>query len=413
MNTNDIRITLPASKSMSNRWLMINHLTGGHFRINKLSTSGDTRLLRQLLTQIEEGGGSGVYYCNNAGSVARFLMPLLAITPGHHTLTGDDRLCQRPMAPLIEALRQMGLRVDCTEREGFLPVQIQGGVPTRRTVSVDPLLSSQFVSSLLLIAPRMPEGISLTMTQRPTSRPYIEMTCDALRQAGIEVRRSSNGRTYYVQHFAGRPKGAVISVERDWSSASYFYTMALLRPDLRIRLLGLQLDSCQGDNATDAFFRLLGVQSTEVRSPFRSAARSITIQGTESHLPSPRIQFNCLDCPDLVPTFAVAAAATGVRATLKGVSNIALKESDRMQAISAELKRMGGRVNCTDEEMVILPSDLHPTEPVRTYNDHRIAMAFAPLKLRFPDLQIENPEVVDKSFPEFWDQFDLVLQNKQ
>lgn len=413
MNTNDIRITLPASKSMSNRWLMINHLTGGHFRINKLSTSGDTRLLRQLLTQIEEGGGSGVYYCNNAGSVARFLMPLLAITPGHHTLTGDDRLCQRPMAPLIEALRQMGLRVECTEREGFLPVQIQGGVPTRRTVSVDPLLSSQFVSSLLLIAPRMPEGISLTMTQRPTSRPYIEMTCDALRQAGIEVRRSSNGRTYYVQHFAGRPKGAVISVERDWSSASYFYTMALLRPDLRIRLLGLQLDSCQGDNATDAFFRLLGVQSTEVRSPFRSAARSITIQGTESRLPSPRIQFNCLDCPDLVPTFAVAAAATGVRATLKGVSNIALKESDRMQAISAELKRMGGRVNCTDEEMVILPSDLHPTEPVRTYNDHRIAMAFAPLKLRFPNLQIENPEVVDKSFPEFWDQFDLVLQNKQ
>ena len=413
MKTNDIRITLPASKSMSNRWLMINHLTGGHFRINKLSTSGDTRLLRQLLTQIEEGGGSGVYYCNNAGSVARFLMPLLAITPGHHTLTGDDRLCQRPMAPLIEALRQMGLRVECTEREGFLPVQIQGGVPTRRTVSVDPLLSSQFVSSLLLIAPRMPEGISLTMTQRPTSRPYIEMTCDALRQAGIEVRRSSNGRTYYVQHFAGRPKGAVISVERDWSSASYFYTMALLRPDLRIRLLGLQLDSCQGDNATDAFFRLLGVQSTEVRSPFRSAARSITIQGTESRLPSPRIQFNCLDCPDLVPTFAVAAAATGVRATLKGVSNIALKESDRMQAISAELKRMGGRVNCTDEEMVILPSDLHPTEPVRTYNDHRIAMAFAPLKLRFSNLQIENPEVVDKSFPEFWDQFDLVLQNKQ
>ena len=413
MNTNDIRITLPASKSMSNRWLIINHLTGGHFRINKLSTSGDTRLLRQLLTQIEEGGGSGVYYCNNAGSVARFLMPLLAITPGHHTLTGDDRLCQRPMAPLIEALRQMGLRVECTEREGFLPVQIQGGVPTRRTVSVDPLLSSQFVSSLLLIAPRMPEGISLTMTQRPTSRPYIEMTCDALRQAGIEVRRSSNGRTYYVQHFAGRPKGAVISVERDWSSASYFYTMALLRPDLRIRLLGLQLDSCQGDNATDAFFRLLGVQSTEVRSPFRSAARSITIQGTESRLPSPRIQFNCLDCPDLVPTFAVAAAATGVRATLKGVSNIALKESDRMQAISAELKRMGGRVNCTDEEMVILPSDLHPTEPVRTYNDHRIAMAFAPLKLRFSNLQIENPEVVDKSFPEFWDQFDLVLQNKQ
>jgi 3-phosphoshikimate 1-carboxyvinyltransferase len=337
-------------------------------------------------------------------------MPLLAITPGHRILTGDDRLCQRPMAPLIEALRQMGLHVECTANEGFLPVSIQGGVPTRRTVTVDPLLSSQFVSSLLLIAPRMPEGISLTMTQRPTSRPYIEMTCDTLRQAGVEVRRSSNGRTYYVQPFERRPKPATVAIERDWSSASYFYTMALLRPDLRIRLIGLQLDSCQGDSATDGFFRHLGVTSTEVRSPYRSAARSITIAGGRE-LPK-SMQFNCLDCPDLVPTFAVAAAAAKVKTTLKGVSNIALKESDRMMAISTELRRMGGKVNTTDDEMVILPADLHPTEPVHTWGDHRIAMAFAPLKLRFPDLQIEHPEVVDKSFPEFWEQFDLVLQNK-
>ena len=409
MKTNDIRITLPASKSMSNRWLMINHLTGGHFRINKLSTSGDTRLLRRLLTQLEEGK-SNVYYCNNAGSVARFLMPLLAITPGHHILTGDDRLCQRPMAPLVESLRQMGLRVECTGEEGFLPLSIQGGVPTKRTVSVDPLLSSQFVSSLLLIAPRMPEGISLTMTQRPTSRPYIEMTCDALRQAGIEVRRSSNGRTYYVNHYEGRPKAATISIERDWSSASYFYTMALLRPELRIRLLGLQLDSCQGDAATDRFFRLLGVQSTEVRSPYRAAGRSITIQGGGEA--GRVVQFNCLDCPDLVPTFAVAAAAAGVKATLKGVSNIALKESDRMDAITTELERMGGQVTASDDEMVIHPSTLKPKHPVCTYGDHRIAMAFAPLRLFFPELEIEAPEVVDKSFPEFWEQFQLVLDNK-
>ena len=410
MNTNDIRITLPASNSMSNRWLTINHLTGGHFRINKLSTSGDTRLLRRLLQQLEEGT-SDVFYCNNAGSVARFLMPLLAITPGHYVLTGDDRLCQRPMAPLIDSLRQMGMRLECTGEEGFLPVSIQGGIPLRRTVTVDPLLSSQYVSSLLLIAPRMPEGISLTMTQRPTSRPYIEMTCDALRQAGIEVRRSSNGRTYYVSHFAGRPKSATISIERDWSSASYFYTMALLRPDLRIRLLGLQLDSCQGDSATDRFFRMLGVQSTEVRSPYRSAGRSITVRGGGEAQKT--VQFNCIDCPDLVPTFAVAAAAAKVKTTLKGVSNIALKESDRMEAISAELQRMGGKVTSSGEELTILPATLKPVEPVRTYNDHRIAMAFAPLMLLFPDLQIENPVVVEKSFPEFWEQFDLVVNNKQ
>ena len=155
MNTNDIRINLPASKSMSNRWMVINHITGSRFRIGKPSTSGDTRLLRQLLAQLDEGK-SDIFYCNNAGSVARFLMPLLAITPGHHILTGDPRLCQRPMAPIIESLRQMGLRVECSEKEGFLPVHIQGGIPTKRTVQVDPLLSSQFVSALLLVAPVLP-----------------------------------------------------------------------------------------------------------------------------------------------------------------------------------------------------------------------------------------------------------------
>ena len=406
MNTNDIRINLPASKSMSNRWMVINYITGSRFRIGKPSTSGDTRLLRQLLAQLDEGK-SDIFYCNNAGSVARFLMPLLAITPGHHILTGDPRLCQPPMAPIIESLRQMGLRVECSEKEGFLPVHIQGGIPTKRTVQVDPLLSSQFVSALLLVAPVLPEGISLTMTSRPTSRPYIEMTADILRQAGVNVRRSSNGRTYYVQPMTAKTKPTAVVIERDWSSASYFYTMALLRPELRIRLLGLQLDSCQGDSAADAFFRQLGVCSTEVRSPYRAAGRSITLQGGFER--GKTVQFNCLDCPDLVPTFAVAAAAAGVRATLKGVSNIALKESDRMYAITTELRRMGGKVNTTAEEMVIIPSKLKPVEPVQTYGDHRIAMAFAPLRLAFPDLKIESPEVVDKSFPEFWDEFDKVL----
>ena len=181
----------------------------------------------------------------------------------------------------------------------------------------------------------------------------------------------------------------------------------MLRPDLRIRLLGLQLDSCQGDSAAAAFFRQLGVVSTEVRSPYRAAGRSITIQGGGET--SKAIQYNCIDCPDLVPTFAVAAAAVGVRTILKGVGNIALKESDRMMAITTELRRMGCRVNSTGDEMHILPAALKATEMVHTYGDHRIAMAFAPLRLRFPDLKIENPEVVDKSFPEFWEEFEKVL----
>ena len=388
---------------------MINHYTKGAFRVGKLSTSGDTRLLRRLLTQLEQHT-SEVFYCENAGSVARFLMPLLALTSGTHILTGDARLQQRPMAPLIDALRQLGLRIECNERDGFLPVTIQGGPPTRRTAQVDPLLSSQFVSALLLAAPIMPEGLSLTMTGRPTSRPYIDMTCDALQLAGADIRRSSNGRTYYVQPLVGKPKPATINIERDWSSASYFYTLALLRPELRIRLLGLQLDTAQGDSATDAFFRQLGIVSTEVRSPYRAASRSITIQATGTR--QKNIQFNCIDCPDLVPTFAVAAAATGVRTVLKGVSNIALKESDRMQSIANELSNLGVAIETTTSEMRIMPSTLHAPKDniVHTYGDHRIAMAFAPLKILFPDLVIENPLVVDKSFPEFWEEFDKCIK---
>ena len=403
MNTNDIRINLPASKSMSNRWLILNYLSGGCFRIGKLSTSGDTRLLRNLLAQLSEGK-SDLFYCENAGSVARFLMPILCITGGSHTLTGDERLRQRPMAPLIDALRQLGFRIECTDQEGFLPVQIQGSSATRRTVLVDPLLSSQYVSSLLLVAPFLDEGLSLTMTGRPTSRPYIEMTVDALRQAGVDIRRSSNGRTYYVQPLRGGMNHRSITIERDWSSASYFYTMALLKPSLRIRLLGLQLDTCQGDSATDAFFRQLGVVSNEVRSPYRSSSRSITIQGGGTR--QRQIQFVCLDCPDLVPTFAVAAAAAGVKTLLKGVGNISLKESNRMESITAELNRMGVGTVATRDTLTILPSELKPTGPVRTYGDHRIAMAFAPLRMLFPDLEIEDPRVVDKSFPEFWDEFE-------
>ncbi len=403
---------------MSNRWLIINHLLrnidssesrpNGVFRIVKLSSSGDTRLLRRLLTQLEQQT-SDVFYCNNAGSVARFLMPLLALTPGSHVLTGDKRLQQRPMAPLINALRQMGLRIECSEQEGFLPVTILGGTPTKRTVQVDPLLSSQFVSALLLIAPTLPYGLSLTMTGRPTSRPYIDMTCNALRLAGANIRQSSNGRTYYVQHLDDHPKPTTINIERDWTSASYFYTVVLLRPELRIRLLGLQFDTSQGDSATDAFFQQLGIVSTEVRSPYRAAARSITIQNSGQR--SKTVQFNCIDCPDLVPTFAVAGAAVGVRTVLKGVSNIALKESDRMQAIATELSTMGALIETTKSELIILPSKLHMPKSniIHTYGDHRIAMAFAPLKVLFPNLMIENPEVVEKSYPEFWSEFNKCI----
>ena len=163
-------IELPSSKSLSNRWLVANHLAGGTMHLTRLSDSDDTRLLRQLLAQANRGGDN-LYFCQNAGTVARFLMAVLAITPGSHLLSGDDRLRQRPMSPLIETLRSLGAKIECTTREGYLPVRIVGTPLDRRTATIDPSASSQFVSALLLIAPKMPAGLSLTMTARPASRP--------------------------------------------------------------------------------------------------------------------------------------------------------------------------------------------------------------------------------------------------
>lgn len=407
MNTNDIAIELPSSKSLSNRWLILNHLAGGKIHIARLSDSDDTRLLRQLLAQLQKKNNN-LYYCNNAGSVARFLMAVLAITPGNHVLTGDERLLQRPMAPLIDTLRSLGANITCTAAEGSLPVKIEGGSLHHRTASIDPSMSSQFVSALLLIAPTLPDGLSLTMTSRAASRPYINMTCEVLRQCGVQVRQSSNGRTFYVEHCGNIHTPQNIYIERDWTAASYFYTAAALRPDLRIRLKNLSVDSLQGDNIVDSFFAKLGVRSREVRQPYRKTTRSITLSG--GGVCDKQIAISCIDNPDLAPTFAVACAALKVRATLRGLQNLGSKESNRLLAIEQELKRMGAKIKIDDGKLVILPSNLHPTEPVQTYNDHRMAMAFAPLSLIFDGLKIEHPEVVAKSFPTFWEQFDM-LQN--
>lgn len=412
MNTNDIHITLPASKSLSNRWLVLNYLSGKRFQLRNLSDSDDTQLLRHLLSQLERNqqkrakglamDAEPEYYCANAGTVARFLMSLLCTVPGVHVLSGSDRLKRRPMAHLIEALNAMGFSVRSLEEEGCIPVRIEGGVPRRKMAIINPTQSSQFVSSLLLLGCVLPDGITVSMTARPASRPYIEMTCDVLRKIGVEVTRSSNGRIYQVAHNVDMPKIRAVSVESDWSAASYFYVVALMLPGVRFRLKGLSLKSAQGDVVVADIFSKLGVVSREVRSPYRSGSPSVTIQASGTAEKS--LKYNFIDCPDLLPSVAVACAYLGVKANLLGVKNLRAKESDRLNALQTELNKMGGSVTATENELRIKPARLHPVQPVETYDDHRIAMAFAPLQIPFPDLQIVNPEIVSKSFPDFWNQ---------
>lgn len=407
MTTNDLHIALPASKSLSNRWLVLNHVSGSPFMLRNLSDAADTQLLVALLAQLRSGR-SERYYCHNAGTVARFMLALLAVTPGQHRLTGDDRLCRRPMLPLIECLRGLGCQITCTDREGFLPVTITGNMPDHRMAEIDPVASSQFVSAMLLVAPMLPHGITLTLTGRAASRPYIEMTRAILSQAGIENSVSANNRVYRVEPI--RPetliRHRIVEIERDWSSASYIYAAAALVPGLRLRMPGLSRSSYQGDNVLETIFTHFGVQTREVRSPYHPNTRSITVVGTGQH--DAEFEYNFLDYPDLVPAVAITCAALGIHARLKGAKNLRYKESDRLKALQAELKKMGGRMTLAGQMATVLPATLTPTEPVNPHGDHRIAMAFAILSLRYPGLTVDNPDTVTKSFPKFWDQLKTI-----
>ena len=408
MKTNDIHIELPASKSLSNRWLVLNHIAGAPFMLRNLSPADDTQLLQALLSQLRHGT-SNHFYCHNAGTVARFLLALLAVTPGEWDISGDERLKHRPFAPLIEALRGMGCHIECTEAEGCLPVHITGHMPQHKMAELDPASSSQFVSAMLLIGPLLPQGLTLTLTGRAASRPYIDMTCNVLNTAGIEATVSPNQRVYRVNALPRTEslRSKAVAIERDWSSASYVYAAAAILPGVRLRMQGLSLtNSCQGDRVSAQIFEHLGVATHEVRSPYRHGVRSVTVEGNGK--PESTLEYNFLDCPDLLPAVVVTCAALGVRAHLRGIKNLRVKESDRIAALKEELEKMGGNLTQTATEIRLAPALLHPTQPVCTHGDHRIAMAFGVLTLRFPDLVIEEPEQVSKSFPGFWEQLDRI-----
>lgn len=413
MKTNDLHIVLPASKSLSNRWLIVNHITSGKFVLRNLSEADDTLLLQALLTQLRHRSGS-TFYCGNAGTVARFLLALLAVTPGEWVLTGDERLRQRPMAPLINALRSMGCPIRCTEAEGFLPVAVTGHMPQHKMVQLDPNASSQFVSALLLIGPLLPNGITVTLTDRAVSRPYINMTLQVLQQAGFPASASANSRVYRSAPLppAAKMPPRVISIERDWSSAAFVYAAAALIPSLRLRMQGLSIEnSCQGDKIADELFRRLGVVSREVRNPYHNGLRSVTLSGTGA--PEPLFEQNFIDCPDLLPPVLATCAALSVKAKLKGVRNLRAKESDRLAAMQQEIGKMGGHITVTANEVRLMPVTLHGGVGLCAHGDHRIAMSLAVLSLVLPGITVDNPSLVSKSYPGFWEQLELIRAEVQ
>lgn len=388
---------LPASKSISNRLLILRSLAGKGISIDNLSDAEDTMHLGQLLNRIDDYKAHSandplVLDTGDAGTAFRFLTALLAVTPGNFILTGSARMLNRPVGPLVEALHNLGARIEYVGRTGYPPLRFSENVATGGFTEMDAGISSQFVSALLMIGPRLPDGLILRLKGRPVSQPYISMTISLLSRFGVQV--ISRYNTYAVPSQAILPQQ--VRVEADWSSAAFWYEMAALAYSVDIHLPGLHQESIQGDRAAVELFRLLGVETKEDPEGIRIS------KGTMLHVP---VEVDLSDYPDLVLPFAVACSILEQKVIITGIGHLQWKESERLTALCRELSKTGVVPDISEPGIIILPGTmplLVPSGYFDPWGDHRMAMAFAALAIPYGLVGISHPEVVDKSYPGFW-----------
>ena len=387
-------ITLDGSKSIANRVLIIQALCAEAFSIEKIAGSRDTETLQRLLNSKDETLDTGA-----AGTTFRFLTAYLALQKGTQILTGSDRMKQRPIGVLVEALRGLGAQIEYVEQEGYPPLrigepkQVRGGA-----LSISAGTSSQYISALLLIAPTLPEGLQLTLEGTIVSRPYIEMTLNIMRYFGAEVTWMEQAIKVAPGAYRGRP----FTVEADWSAASYYYAMAAFGEEVDLQLNGLYRDSVQGDAVVADIMRAFGIETE-----YNGTGIRLTRSGREKRA----LDQDFLTCPDLAQTVAVACAGTGKSGMFTGLETLRIKETDRIAALQNELAKVQVWLSQLPAKFTGDPSREYfmiegnatftDTPTFATYEDHRMAMAFAPLAMLHP-VAIEEPEVVVKSYPEYW-----------
>ena len=391
-------VTLPGSKSESNRSLMIAAYGGFPWQVENLSDAHDTVLLKSLLEQLSLRGAlatkQSTVDCEDAGTVARFLLTYLANKPGKWLLTGTPRLCERPMAPLVDALRQLGAEIIGNN----LPLKIIGKSLKGGAVTLDTSQSSQFASSLLLAAPIWEHGLQLTLTGDPVSMPYLEMTIKMMEHYGAQV--VCDGNTFRVAHQPYQSRPFIVS--SDWSAASYWYEMMALSDGGSLLLKGLKPDSIQGDAVVAQWFERFGVLTSFEEQGARLTKVSVDPQD---------LVFDFSNTPDLFPSVFVTCVAFGYHARFQGIKNLSIKESNRVEALISELSKIYNLINIyIGDDLVIEKSFLDEifsnTNKVifKTYQDHRIAMSLAPLALRINSFCFDDPDVVTKSYPMFWNE---------
>lgn len=391
----DTTINLPASKSICNRALIIQALAGSTMLPANLSDCDDTRVMAAALRDMPE-----VIDIGAAGTAMRFLTAYLSVGTGTHTLTGTERMRQRPIGVLVDALRQLGAHIEYLGTEGFPPLRVTGRPLAGGALEVAGDVSSQYISALLMIGPMLRQGLTLKLTGDIVSRPYIDLTLWTMTGFGAQVEWSD------VDTISVAPvpyRATTYAVENDWSAASYWYEVVALlnKPEARVVLPGLSDGSRQGDSVTRYIGSLMGVKTTF--DTLADGSQQVVLASHGCTLP--RLDYDFVNSPDLVQTFVVACAAKGIPFHFTGLASLRIKETDRIEALKRELRKLGVLLTDRhDSELIWDGERCDPTmEPIDTYQDHRMAMAFAPAALTLGPVTINHPEVVSKSYPHYWD----------
>lgn len=392
-------VQISGSKSISNRLLILESLFS-NIKIGNLSNSQDTQLLKKALSENTE-----VVDIHHAGTAMRFLTSYYSIQEGKTTiLTGSGRMKERPIKNLVNALRDLEVDIEYMENEGFPPLKITGRKITQTSVNVPSNISSQFITSLLLIAGKLENGLQINLVGEVTSRSYIEMTLDILTKFGIQS--SFEGNTIKVKPFTPDNNSEMVyyEVESDWSSASYFYSICALGRET-IHLKSFYKESTQGDSAIASIYeKFFGIKTT-----FSEDGHQLTLEPQPDFSFPEKIVLDMNDCPDIAQTLCVTAAALKIHFEISGLGTLRVKETDRLLALYNELQKLGTETEITD--LTIQSTNFKEPEDnisIKTYQDHRMAMSFAPFCL-IKELTIEDEDVVEKSYPMFWKDLESIL----
>lgn len=388
-------IQLDGSKSISNRVLIIRALSGQNFEIDNLSTSDDTKAMLKALNQAQ--GTSATIDVGAAGTTMRFLTAYLSNKTGEWILTGSERMKQRPIGVLVDALRTLGADIEYLETEGYPPLKVKGKQMSGGKVAINAGVSSQYLSALLMIAPVLANGLELQLEGDLVSKPYLMMTLRMMKYFGVESQwRNEQSISVGSQAYQGRS----FFVESDWSAASYHYALAAFGGVVDLRLEGLLEESLQGDNALVSIMEHFGVETT---------FGDKVVYLTKVDKAVEEFQYDFVACPDIAQTLAVVCAGLEVKGVFSGLVTLSIKETDRTAALQEELAKFGVLFSEKQEDEWHLGfskqtiSSAAKEVEVKTYHDHRMAMAFAPLAMCREAFRVENPMVVTKSYPAFWE----------